>query len=158
MYIHWITEHIAQGPKPYGNEYQDLVNNGITHILDLTEFSATVQDEITTQLHIIHEYIIDFQFIPYTQVEKCCQIIYDILEQPQHKLYIHCWAGIGRSSTILWLYLIGCGIDPELAKNIIKTANRAATPGNKSLSDSSHISCIKAYAADHGWSKSTPRL
>jgi hypothetical protein len=51
-----------------------------------------------------------------------------------------------RSPTILWLYLIACGVPPEDARVWIQRRSPDAAPGSRRLADDEHI----RFAREHG--------
>jgi hypothetical protein len=67
-------------------------------------------------------------------------------------VYVHCVAGHLRSPTILWLYLIACGIAPEEAREWITTRSPDAAPGGSRMIDESHIE----FARQHGLANFQP--
>lgn len=152
MNIFWITERIAQGAHPFFIEsYQQLHVADITHVLDLSDIKRPVNKSIKEQLQIIHEDIADFRLIPINQMLLCIKTIHEILMQPENKIYIHCYAGHGRSPTILWLYLIACGMDADVAKQLIKDKNPHANPGGENLINESHIPAAESYGKNNGF-------
>jgi hypothetical protein len=150
--IFWITERIAQGRHPFLlKAYQELHLTGITHVLDLSDMKLALDKTVYEQLQIIREDVIDFRLIPLAQMLTCINAIHKVMMQPENKLYIHCFAGHDRSPTILWLYLIACGMNAEAAKLLIKEKNPHANPGGKSLIDHTHVPAAQLYGSEHGW-------
>ena len=153
MEIFWITDRIAQGGQPAIDliNYTMLYGDGITHVLDFSGYPLPSEIISLTQPHVIQEPIHDYQLIPHDQLIQCLVLMHDILTQLDTKLYIHCMAGHGRSPTIVWLYLVACGISPEAAQQQIQSKNTNSSPGGEGLVDHTHILFAKKYGQDHGW-------
>lgn len=71
--------------------------------------------------------IYDFLKIKPKSLEKAFGILKVRLSgMLQPSLYIHCNAGLNRSPTVLWYFMIACGMDPAQARQQITSASRAA--------------------------------
>jgi protein-tyrosine phosphatase len=66
--------------------------------------------------------------------------------EPGALVYVHCIAGQLRSPTVLWLYLIACGIPPDDARDWIEERSPEAVPGARKMVDHEHI----LFAQLHG--------
>ena len=69
--------------------------------------------------------------------------------QPDAHVYVHCIAGHLRSPTILWLYLIACGIPPEDAREWIEDRSPDAAPGEPRLIGPSHVFLAQKHGLDN---------
>ena len=115
-----ITSQIYQGGWLRPEHISELVQLGITHILNLdlpyTDPLPLIEANIT--LHNI--YIRDYSLMTPQLVREVIETIDKSLSSPDHKIYIHCVEGVNRSPTIAWLYLIHTGLSPEDAAARIK--------------------------------------
>jgi len=115
-----ITSHIYQGGWLLTRDIPELVELGITHILNLdlpyTDPLPFIEANIT--LHNVQ--ILDGCLMTPQLVREVIEIIDKSLSSPNHKIYIHCNAGVSRSPTISWLYLIHIGLSPEEATAKVK--------------------------------------
>ena len=58
-------------------------------------------------------------------------------------------AGINRSPTVLWLYLVACGLGLEEAGALIAKASPHAVPGDPALCDRRRLDLILAHGQAH---------
>lgn len=61
------------------------------------------------------------------------------------RVYVHCMAGWNRSPTILWLYLIGCGLSSDEAARRICEQAYDAVPGHSLLVDADLIAAVTSH-------------
>lgn len=54
-------------------------------------------------------------------------------------VYVHCMAGWNRSPTVIWLYLLACGIGRDIASKAICANAYDAVPGHALLVDSNLV-------------------
>ena len=54
----------------------------------------------------------------------CLATLHRMVCESEARVYLHCIAGQNRSPTVLWLYLVACGLPPEQAKVIIEARQR----------------------------------
>jgi protein-tyrosine phosphatase len=110
-----ITPRIYQGGWLRPHHIPELVDLGVTHILnlDLPYTDPFDLSEVNITLHNIP--IRDYCLMTPQRVREVMEIIDASLSVPHHKIYIHCVAGVSRSPTIAWLYLIHTGFSPEEA-------------------------------------------
>ncbi len=110
-----ITSRIYQGGWLRPEHVPELVQLGITHILNLdlpyTDDLPLAEAQIT--LHNV--FIRDYSLMTPQLVREVMGVIDTFLSSPGHKIYIHCVVGVSRSPTIAWLYLIHSGLSPEAA-------------------------------------------
>ena len=74
-----------------------------------------------------------------------------VVESDSH-VYIHCIAGQLRSPTVLWLYLVACGVEPQDAREWIEDRSPDASPGSTRMVDDSHV----RFAQQHGLARYLP--
>ena len=110
-----ITSQIYQGGWILTQDIPELVQLGITHILNLdlpyTDPLPFLESNIT--LHNVE--IMDDCLMTPQLVRDAIEVIDKSLSSPDHKIYIHCVEGVSRSPTITWLYLIHTGLSHEEA-------------------------------------------
>lgn len=103
----WITKCISVGSYPEEYKCEILRQNGITHILNVSEYEVKFAG-----IKIVWLPIEDLKKIPSHLVIDCLKIMHNFLESSQAKVYVHCVAGQNRSPNIIWLYLVACGLSP----------------------------------------------
>ena len=134
--LYMITRSISQGPFPSVADCKDFRQAGITHLFNVDrEYSRRADIDALGFAGIAVYPIEDGRRIPDQQMLDCLAALNAILVQPDTHVYIHCRAGVGRSPTVLWLYLVACGLEPGDAKLFIKSRAPYSSPGESTLCD-----------------------
>jgi len=115
-----ITPRIYQGGWIVPGDIPELVQLGITHILNLDLSYEDPSAFREAKFTLRNYYILDHCLMKPQLVREVIEMIEDCLSSPAHKLYIHCIVGVSRSPTISWLYLIHMGLSPEDAAARVK--------------------------------------
>jgi protein-tyrosine phosphatase len=115
-----ITSQIYQGGWLRAEHIPELVQLGITHILnlDLPYTDPLPLSEANITLYNVH--VLDYCLMKPQLVQKVMEIIDKSLSSPTYRIYIHCVEGVSRSPTIAWLYLIYTGLSPKEATEKVK--------------------------------------
>ncbi|MCI0359606.1 MAG: hypothetical protein L0211_14110 [Planctomycetaceae bacterium] len=141
-----ITRVIWQGRFAVPHRLPELRAAGITHVLNVCEAPhvLTVADGPFFELCSLA--IDDLQPITEPVALACLDTLHRMATTAGSRVYLHCIAGCNRSPTVLWLYLVACGIDPQVAKEQISARNIDAVPGHSRLISP----LLVAWAKDHG--------
>ena len=115
-----ITSQIYQGGWLLNQDIPELVRLGVTHILNLDLPYSNPLPFIEANLTLHNVQILDGCLMTPQLVREVIEVIDKSLSSPNHKIYIHCNAGVSRSPTISWLYLIHIGLSPEEATAKVK--------------------------------------
>jgi protein-tyrosine phosphatase len=115
-----ITSQIYQGGWILPRDIPELVQLGITHILNLDFPYEDPLPFIEANITLQNVYIRDFCLMTPQLVRDTIEVIDKSLSCPVHKIYIHCNEGVNRSPTITWLYLIHKGLTLEEATEKVK--------------------------------------
>jgi len=115
-----ITSQIYQGGWIVPEDIPELVQLGITHILNL---DLPYEDSLAfraAHFTLRNYFIPDYCLMKPQLVREVINVIEEFLSSPSHKIYIHCIVGVSRSPTITWLYLIHTGLSPDEAAARVK--------------------------------------
>lgn len=115
-----ITPQIYQGGWLRPEHIPELVQLGITHILNLDLPYTDPMPFVEANLTLHNVYIHDYCLMLPPLVREVIEVIDNCLSSLNHKIYIHCVEGVSRSPTITWLYLIHTGLSPEDAAVKVK--------------------------------------
>jgi len=125
----WITRAIAIG------NYEDAQGDrpqkaGITAVLNLClereDFPATREFENNG---IVYSKVPlwDSPKNPPEMLDAAVSLLSSLLSQG-HRVLVHCGAGVSRSPTVVYLYLLRCGMSPREAKRLIREKRKEAIP------------------------------
>jgi protein-tyrosine phosphatase len=98
-----ITDSIFLGPEKFALNDSSLVKRGITHIVNVSSTSPCKYPEKYKYLHLPLQDRDDFNIRKY--LDPCVDFIDEVIKNGG-KVYIHCFAGISRSSTVVIYYLM----------------------------------------------------
>ncbi|MFN8374258.1 MAG: dual specificity protein phosphatase family protein [Anaerolineae bacterium] len=133
MKIDWIEPGIlAANSIPAGSrDIQWLHEQGIRAIVTLTEQPLTVQYDVTPaffdRLEISYKHIpvIDFE-APDEQQVLDARMFIDQMRDQGKPVFIHCYAGVGRTGTMLHSYYLLRGLSLDEAKAKVLATRRLA--------------------------------
>ncbi len=138
-----VTPRIALGPHPITPiEVNELVVDGFLASLNVGTAPVHYNQE-GWLLEVQHVPIDDLQRIPLKKAIKAIETFHDLLVQYE-RAYIHCAAGLHRSPTVLWLYLISLGFGENEAEEMISSARMDAVPRHPRLLSPEVIAAAKA--------------
>lgn len=149
-HMFWITRSIAQGGFPYDDEFGQLRAAGITHLfnVDLPYLDLPHLHALGFKECIWHS-VIDGRRIPDATAKACLDDLHRILHDHTHRVYVHCHAGMNRSPTIVFLYLIALGLGEKEAADRLTSQNVHAIPGHPALCDANLLQSVRAYGQAH---------
>ncbi|MGL4421609.1 MAG: hypothetical protein ACRCZF_13155, partial [Gemmataceae bacterium] len=119
------------------------------HVLNVSDAASVIVAGEAGIVQVIDEPLSDQHRIPEARLLVILHTLHGMAAQPNAQVYVHCIAGQLRSPTILWLYLIACGIDADTARNWIETASPDAIPGTPRLVDPSMVPFVQKYGAKY---------
>ncbi len=143
--VYWITKRIAIGQFASTSRCEWLRQQGITHILNVADAEAPPASRESGFRDVLTVPIADLEVIALPAVLRCVDFIHDSLATRDTKLYVQCIAGQNRSPTILWLFLLASGMDPDAAKRIIVDSCPDSVPGHSALVDDELVAAVRAH-------------
>lgn len=147
--VFWITECIALGKFATEGRCECLIEQGINRILNVSDAASVVSPQTHCFEAVEHYPLLDVERIPDATAIEILDALHALVSPEGAKVYVHCTAGQIRSPTIVWLYLVACGIDPHEAGNIIGHRAPDAAPGHSKLIDEKLVVKVIAHGREH---------
>jgi hypothetical protein len=142
-----ITRALWLGPYASPERRPVLVASRVTHILNVGEAPSVLSPADGPFREIEWIPIADFERVPDDLAVSCLGALHRMACQPEARVYIHCIAGQNRSPTILWLYLVACGLHTDRARAMIEARAPDAVPGHGRLVDDALIEVVRRFGA-----------
>lgn len=106
----------AWGPEEAGAEVQQLLEQGVTLFLDLTHDGELepYEQHLPARVRHVRRAIVDFSVpTPAELVGTLDEIDYEL--DAGGVVYVHCWAGCGRTGVVVGAWLVRHGTAPQEA-------------------------------------------
>jgi protein-tyrosine phosphatase len=126
-----ITSAIWLGPFASPKRELELIAAGVTHVLNVGEAPSVIAAGNFRDV-AWHE-IADLTRIPDDQAIACLSTLHRMVCESDARVYVHCVAGWNRSPSVVWLYLVACGLSPQEARSLIERGAPDAIPGHPQL-------------------------
>ena len=149
QHVFWITECIALGKFATEGRCEHLTEQGINRILNVSDAASVVSPATHCFGEVVHHPLLDVRRIPDDTAIEILDTLHRLLTPEGARVYVHCTAGQIRSPTIVWLYLVACGVEPHAAGNLIGHRAPDAAPGHSKLVDEQLIVRVIAHGRDH---------
>lgn len=146
--VYQVTQCIWLGPFASPQRRDTLVVSGITHILNVGEAPSVLTATNGPFKEVAWHPIVDLERVPDQAAMAILTKLHEMICQPHARVYVHCMAGWNRSPTIVWLYLVACGMDQEQAKNLIIRHAWDAVPGHARLVDAGLINMVQQFGKE----------
>ena len=144
--VYPITKRISIGQFATPDRAYHLLENGYTHVLNVSNTASVIRASDDGFRQVVDHPVADLAPIAHETAFHCLDTLHGMLGAKDSKVYVHCIACQNRSPTILWLYLVGCEMDEDVAKALITERCPDAVPGHKTLVDDR----IAKLVRDHG--------
>jgi protein-tyrosine phosphatase len=144
-----ITQVLSVGRYASTERGENLLAAGVTHILNVSDAPSQLIASESGFREVVWVPLEDFSRLPTHLVAQALNTLHRLASEPGSHVYIHCIAGHLRSPTILWLYLIACGILPDEARSWIEERSPDAAPGSRRLVDPEHIQFVQQHGLDN---------
>jgi hypothetical protein len=147
--VYPITRALWLGPFASPERLPVLLAGGVTHILNVGEAPSVLAAGAGALREVSWLPVADLDRIPDATAVACLDTLHRMVCEPDSRVYVHCLAGWNRSPTILWLYLVACGLEPTAAKTLIAARARDAVPGHSQLVDHELIRAVSAHGRQY---------
>lgn len=147
--IYWITKRIAQGQFATRERAAILREQGITHVLNVSDSGSIISTNEFGFQAVCDCPIVDLHRIPDAIAKSTLDVLHSMLGQSESRVFVHCVAGQNRSPSILWLYFVACGMQPEDARTLIADRSPDAVPRHYKLVDRSLEEFVKLHGSLH---------
>lgn len=152
--VFWITRCIAQGGWVGADLGKRLHEQGVTHLFNVGDARYPRAVKHIGFSGFAWKPLEDLKRIPDERALEVLDKFHEFVVLPTSRVYIHCVAGQNRSPTILWLYLVACGMTQGEARSVISGRTFDAIPGHPLLIDEALV----ARVSEHGRSRYLPHV
>ena len=140
-----VTETLLLGRFLTPERAKLLPGLGVTHVLNVSDAPSIVSPADAGMREISDLPIEDLQQLSVDVVREALTTIHRILHENDAAVLVHCTACQNRSPTIVWLYLIACGVEPDQAAAMVTSVVRDAVPGHSSLASSDLVEWARQF-------------
>jgi protein-tyrosine phosphatase len=144
-----ITNSIWLGPFASPERKSTLIAASINYILNVGEAPNVLTTGDGPFRRVVWHSITDLELIPEELAIACVASLHQMLSGTDARVYVHCIAGLNRSPTVVWLYLVACGLAPNEAKAIIEKRAPDAIAGHSKLVDARLVAAIQKFGSEH---------
>jgi len=149
MTLFRVTPDLFVGRFASRERLDELRTSNVTDILNVSDTPSQLTTDDGPFRSVTWIDIEDRTLIPTDIAINAIDVIHHSLTHCDGRVYVHCMAGWNRSPTILWLYLIACGLNSVDATRLICTNAFDAVPGHSLLVDGDLIATVQAHGRDN---------
>jgi protein-tyrosine phosphatase len=143
-----ITNAIWLGPFASPERKSTLIAGNVTHILNVGEAPSVLQVADGPFRAVKWQSVTDLELLPERTAIRCLTLLHDMVSEVGGRVYVHCIAGQNRSPTIVWLYLVACGVSPIEAKAIVEQRAPDAIAGHSKLVNEHLVVTVQKVGAE----------
>ncbi len=143
--VYPITKRISIGQFATNERAEYLKEQGYTHVLNVGEAPSVIRSATHGFVQVTDICIEDLALIPNDKAIQCLDTLRETLRSSDHRVFIHCIACQNRSPTVLWLYLLACGIGCQAAKRLITDRCPDAVPGHDVLVNEQLVARVQEH-------------
>lgn len=147
--IFQITRCLWLGPFASPQRLAQLREAGITHVLNVSDAPSVLTAGESGLADIRWRPLEDFSQLPVEETLAALAELHVMAALQESRVYVHCIAGQNRSPTVLWLYLVACGIGPDEAKELISRRSPDAVPGHGRLVSVELVAAAQQHGRRH---------
>src|SRR5262245_703523 len=115
-----VTRVLSVGPFASPGRAEALLAAGVTHVLNVSHQANEIVAAEAGFQEVAWVPMSDSRRLPLATATLALDALHSLTSAPDAHVYVHCVAGLVRSPTILWLYLISLGVSPSDARNWIQ--------------------------------------
>lgn len=141
-----ITQCLSVGPFATAERAGALRAAGVTHVLNVSESPSAVCGGDGSFAEVAWLPLEDHKRLSLVRAAEAINTLHRFASAPGAHVYVHCMAGVLRSPTVIWLYLIACGLSARAARELIETRSLEAVGGHYRMVDDEHV----LFAQNHG--------
>lgn len=143
-----MTQDLVVGRFASRERLDELRTLNVTDILNVSDTPSQLTTDDGPFRSVTWIDIEDRTLIPTEIAINAIDTIHQSLTRDWGRVYVHCMAGWNRSPTILWLYLVACGLDGDDAARFICANAFDAVPGHSLLIDSNLVATVQSHGRD----------
>lgn len=143
--IFQVTNSLWIGPFASPERKSALVAAKISHILNVGEAPNALSADDGDFREIAWHPIEDLVRVPESLAITCLETLHRMISSADANVYVHCIAGQNRSPSVVWLYLVACGVPGHTAKSLIERGAPDAIPAHPKLVDTDLIEFVTQF-------------
>lgn len=147
-----ITRVLSIGPFASPERVETLLAAGVTHLLNVSDAASEIIASENGFKKVAWVPMLDSRRLQLDTVVLALDTLHDMASVPGSHVYVHCVAGLVRSPTILWLYLISLGVSRQDARKWIQDRSTMANAGSARMVNREHV----LLARKHGLANFRP--
>jgi hypothetical protein len=144
-----ITECLSIGPFASPERAIKLRAAGVTHVLNVSDGPSEISKSEEGFKGVAWVPMSDSRRLMPSTAVWALSTLHQLVTVPDAHAYVHCVAGLVRSPTILWLYLIACGLSSNDARDLIRVRAPKTDPGSSSMVDHEHVRLARTHGLVH---------
>ena len=153
-----VTECLSVGPFASPERAKELRAAGVTHVLNVSDSASAITASGDGFASVAWVPMSDSKRLPPHVALRAITTLHDLASRPDAHVYVHCVAGLVRSPTILWLYLIALGVPGKDARAWIEERSPRANAGAAAMVDSEHVRLAQMHGLMHFFPHPRPNL
>ncbi|VTS03277.1 dual specificity protein phosphatase 13 isoform a-like : Dual specificity protein phosphatase OS=Isosphaera pallida (strain ATCC 43644 / DSM 9630 / IS1B) GN=Isop_2646 PE=4 SV=1: DSPc [Gemmata massiliana] len=144
-----ITQCLSVGPFASSERAEKLLAAGVTHVLNVSDVPSHVAAGDNSFADVVWVPMSDSRRLAPATVIQAINALHELASAPGAHVYVHCVAGQIRSPTILWLYLMACGVPLQDARDWIEKRAKDAVAGHYRMVDREHVSLAQKHGSKY---------
>jgi len=146
-----ITDAIFQNGYITEKEAAVLQDLGVTHLLNLDMPYGSTKIQMPAGLKVVEILLHDMSPMSNDGARRVVAVFQRALQLDGGKIYVHCNAGLSRSPTAVWLYLVSTGWDQGKASETIAAAATHLGAPDPILVHELDVDGLRAWAKEPRW-------